>query len=87
MEAFSIMMLLSAAMPEEMIVSKLNEVTQHLLIFPDDKEKKDELKMLCMMFHLNQDSGGNIEKAHDKIKEVEDRERKLSILDINDLMN
>jgi hypothetical protein len=82
-----LMFLMAAATDTETIASHLKEAAQDVILFPDDQEKKEHLVMHCMMFMLHHQSGGDIGKAMEMAKDVDNREKKLSMFDIEDLLN
>jgi hypothetical protein len=82
-----LMFLMAAATDTSTIAIALKDAAQDVVLFPDDQEKKEHLVMHAMMFMLHHQSGGDVSKAMQMAKDVDNREKKLSMFDIEDLLN
>ena len=81
----SLMVMIAATIPLDNILEKIKESAAELSIFPEDEDKRNNLRAHCMMFLLHLDTKGNLEGATELINEIESKERKLSIFDLENL--
>lgn len=73
--------MLSSMIPQEFIVENLNKAIKDYELSPD-KEIIDEIRNLCVMFLMNYETQGNMEKAKDVAKEIENKENILNLFNL-----
>lgn len=83
--AINMLLILSATMPEDILIQKIYEETKECLLFPEDRERKKALAAYCTMFIMNQETEGDIKKAVKTINDMESNQKKLSLFDIDKL--
>lgn len=79
------MVMIAASIPLERIVENIKDSATELSIFPENEDKKNELLVHCTMFKMHLDTKGSLEGALKLIKELEAKEKKLSIFDLENL--
>ena len=75
------MIMIAAMTPVEKIVEEIRNSAQEVLLFPDDKEKMQELEMHCMLFAINRKAEGTLEGAEATIKQFESHRAKLKLFE------
>lgn len=76
-----LMFAMAAILPKEKILEDIRDAAQECLFYPDDKEKEHVLRMHMTLFAIHIKSNGEIKNAMDILKDLEDKEKKLSLFD------
>lgn len=84
---FHMMVMIASTVPLERIVENIKDAATELSIFPDDEDKRNTLLAHCTMLKMHLDTKGTLEGAMNLIKDLEAREKKLSMFDINNLLS
>lgn len=79
-----LMFALAAMMPKEEILEDLKNALQDYMLFPDDKEKENNLQMHMTLLMINLKTKGSVNEAMSLAKKIEDKDKKLSLFDTGD---
>lgn len=77
-----LLVIIATAMPEEKIVSQLEDaIDEHKIFYSDETRKK--LAAMCQMLILRTVTEGSAEKAESLLKDMKQQEQRESLFNIN----
>ena len=76
-----LMFAIAAMLPKEKILEDLKDALQDYMLFPDDKEKEDNLEMHMTLLSIHLKTKGSVKEAMSLAKEMENKEKKLSLFE------
>lgn len=78
-----LMFAVAAMLPKEKILEDLKDALQDYMLFPDDKEKESTLQMNMALLTIHLRTKGSINEAMSLAKDMENKEKKLSLFETN----
>lgn len=75
------MIIVASMVKVEQIVEEIKSAAEQVMMFPDDKDKMQELEAHCMMFILNRKTKGSIEGAEKTVEEFQSHKAKLKLFE------
>ena len=78
-----LMFTISALVPKEKILEDLKDAVQDYILFPDDKEKEDNVQMHMTLLAIHLKTNGSVKEAMSLAKDMENKEKKLSLFETN----
>lgn len=78
-----LMFALAAMLPKEKILEDLKDALQDYMLFPDDKEKENNLQMHMTLLAIHLKSDGEVKNAMNLLRDMEDKDKKLSLFETN----
>lgn len=78
-----LMFAIAAMLPKEKILEDLKDALQDYMLFPDDKEKESTLQMNMALLTIHLRTKGSINEAMSLAKDMENKEKKLSLFETN----
>lgn len=78
-----LMFAIAAMLPKEKILEDLKDALQDYMLFPDDKEKESTLQMNMALVTIHLRTKGSVNEAMNLAKDMENKEKKLSLFETN----